>query len=321
MDSTAKKWDRRLERSSAMGVTFLRQEVTHKSSTKSNRVSCKSNFGENTMRKMNLIAAVAVLSLLSSFATGQVSLNTGYDHSVFSPYQTVFIDPSSPLSNRDLYWINIASAPNVSAGPAGIIKRLNPGWAAAFPGTNWIGPRNTNMSAPGTNPNNPAYTIFRKCFCLLPGYKDARLSFQVRADDTIQVWLNTQTNQVLAPSWGNGNGTPLSAGTISGFHVGKNCVYALVEDYYGGNMGFDLVGSVSGLGILPIPAAGTEQSFGPCSCRDQGSIGTADPARRMRADDNDEQVISEIVKVAEARRAEKQKRVFRGVAPTKQPNN
>lgn len=267
------------------------------------------------MKKTNLILAFAALLLISNLAIGSttVPLNTGYKHSVFAPYLPVF----GPSTTPDQYWINIASFPTTSpaVGPAWVIQPHSV-WAAALPGTNWISARNTFNSASGVNPENPGYTIFRKCFCLLPGYKDANLSFQVRADDTIQVWLNTQVNQVLAPSWGHLNSTPLSASTSSGFRVGKNCVYVLLEDYYSGAMGFDLMGNVSADGLLPMPAAGTGQSFEPCACR-QGPAGPQIPDRRnaMSVDD-DNQVTQGILKIAEARRAAKQMRLFQG-EPTK----
>lgn len=283
------------------------------------------------LRKVNLIAVLAALLLTSSFAIASttVPLNTGYNHASFGPYAPV----TGPSSTLDLYWINIASFPTTSppVWPAYVIER-HPFWALALLDTNWISARNTWSSAAGVNPENPGYTIFRKCFCLLPGYKDAKLSFDVRADDTIQVWLNTQVNQVLAPSWGHFDSAPLHAGTSNGFRVGKNCVYVLLEDYYGGAMGFDLSGSVSAVGLLPVPAAGTGQSFEPCACRSQGPVGVAGAASALKAQDDDREMIGEIVKLAEARRATKQMRLFQGeptqlkvapgrTDPIKRPNN
>ena len=264
------------------------------------------------MKKINLIAALAAFLLLSNFAIAQttVPLNTGYKHSIFSPYPPV----SGTSTTPDQYWMNIASYPTTTptpVTPAWVIQK-HPVWAVPFPGTNWISARNTFVSAPGVNPANPAYTIFRKCFCLLPGYKDAKLNIQVRADDTIQVWLNNQVNQVIAPSWGNLNGPPLLGSTNKGFRVGKNCLYVLLEDVYGVAMGFDLQGDVSANGLLPMPAAGTGQSFEPCACRGEGPTGAAGAVSAMRVDDSDRQVISEIVKIAEARRAAKQKNIYQG---------
>lgn len=274
-------------------------------------------------RKINLITVLVALLLTSSFAMGSTTmpLNTGYNHSIFQPYAAVF----GPSTTLDQYWINIASYPTTSPAvwPAYVIQPHSV-WAPALPGTNWISARNTFTSGAGVNPENPGYTIFRKCFCLLPGFKDANLSLRVRADDTIQIWLNTQTNQVLAPSWGNLNGTPLSASTTKGFRVGKNCVYVLLEDYYYGAMGFDLLGSVSADGLLPVPAAGVGQSFEPCACRGQGpaehagevGLTKADAASRLKAEDSDEPAIGEIVKLADQRRAARQMKLFQG-QPTK----
>jgi hypothetical protein len=152
---------------------------------------------------------------------------------------------------------------------------------------------------------NPSYIIFRKSFCLLKGFSQAKMSFQVHADDTVQLFLNSQLNQVLPPSGGNWNGPPLSGGTTNQayFHGGENRLYALVEDT-GGHLGFDLVGSVSANGLLPIAGAGTDGSFEPCSCR-SGPAGVANGAKA--ALDEEQLVINEIVKIAEARRARKQK--------------
>jgi len=257
-----------------------------------------------------------------AIATTTLPLNTGYNHSIFSPYPAVTGTP-------DNYWINIASYPSTPIGASYVLNILGTPWLPAFSGTNWIGPRPTALSAPGTSQDNPSYTIFRKCFCLLPGYKEARLTIpSVRADDTIQVWLNSQINQVIAPAWGNFQGTPLHGSTTNGFHVGKNCVYALVEDF-GGHMGFDLLGDVTADGLLPTPAAGTGQSFEPCACR-QGPAGL--PDRRTAASDDDESAIQAIVKIAEARRAAKQRSQYQGqppkfedspgkTNPIKRPNN
>jgi hypothetical protein len=82
-------------------------------------------------------------------------------------------------------------------------------------------------------------------------------------------------------------------------------------------MGFDLEGTVSAFGLLPMPAMGTGQSFEPCACRGGGSPGVAGVAEsysRMRVEDSDEQIVKALVKFAEARRAER-------TNPIKRPNN
>ncbi len=258
----------------------------------------------------------AVLSLVALFAfrdlawSQTVPLNTGYDHSAFARYppvppfpQTMPYPPVPPDSQtKDDYWITIASFPNLPVAPSWVLWQVPPpDWAAALPSTNWIGPRKTYLSANGTTPENPSYALFRKCFCLLANFKNASLSLRLRADDRVQVWLNTVTTQLVTPKGGNHSGGPLVFGstqTQSHFQAGRNCLYVLVEDTFGGATGFDLAGSVSALGLLPVPAAGVAQTFGPCQCG-----GSAQPGRTAEADD--QKVIAEIVKLAEKRRLEK----------------
>ena len=266
------------------------------------------------MKKITRIAAiVALLSLCCNAASASTTLplNTGYNHSVFAPYA---------VGAQDNYWINIASYPSAAypplPAPSWVVSPVGGWWTGPFPppGGGWINGRNTSASAPGVDASNPGYTIFRKCFCLLPGFKEARLRFTARADNSLQVWLNTQLNQVLAPSVGNfGPGSPpLSAGTEKGFRTGKNCVYALVEDQ-GGAMGFFMEGHVTAVGLLPTPAAGAAQSFAPCSCQSGLTVGPATAVTRDGAvalgrerapavEEDEQQVIDAIVKIAEARR-------------------
>ncbi len=129
------------------------------------------------------------------------------------------------------------------------------------------------------------------------------------------MWLNTQVQPLLPPSWGNWNGTPLSGSTTNQnwFHVGVNCIYVLVEDFHG-QMGFDLVGTVSANGLLATPAKGYPSSFGPCSC--SGGPAHLRDAKGVSQDD-DQQVLNEIIKIAEARRAAKQKIQYKGKEPKK----
>jgi hypothetical protein len=148
---------------------------------------------------------------------------------------------------------------------------------------------------------------------LQPNFQKAKLTIpKVRADDTIQIWLNSQTNQVIAPAWGNWNPQPLSGSTTQGFRVGKNCVYVLVEDFHG-HMGFDLLGDITAYGLLPMPAAGTGQSFEPCACG-HGPAGLATRQSAM-SDDDDQPVIQAIIKIAEARRMTKQTFQYQGSPP------
>jgi hypothetical protein len=259
------------------------------------------------------IALAAVLFSHSATAQTTVPLNTGYNHSVFSVYPASPQNPSPP-SYLDNYWINIASAPNTPAGPAHLLHPANIApWAPAFANSNWISAWSNVISQTGTAPDNPAYTIFRKCFCLLPNFKHARLSFSVRADDSVQVWLNSQMHQVLPPSDGNWNSAPFPGSIDHHFDVGRNCLYVLVEDIHG-HMGFDLVGSVTADGLLPMPAAGAAGTFEPCEC-DRVQPGPPGSKSAKSFVEDDQQVIQAIVKIAEARRTAKQRAPSQGEAP------
>jgi len=252
-----------------------------------------------------LVTLLALSPLtLGHLAFGQtiVPLNTGYNHALFAPYPSV---TTSTSTTNDNYWINIASYPPTSPAVASswVLQSQAP-WLPAFPLTSWISARHTIASPPGTGTDNPAYTIFRKCFCLLQNYNNASLSFQIRADDTVQAWFNTQLNTALAPSAGHYNAAPLPslASNPGWFHVGKNCIYVLLEDF-GGYMGFDLTGTIQANGLSPLPALGADQTF-DCPCR------TAVPgsATSKTAVEDDQAVVREIVKIAEERRLKRAKK-------------
>lgn len=276
------------------------------------------------MRHLKFVMAAFFLALTSpALAQTTLPLNTGYNHGTFSPYAT----PSGAVSSiQDNYWIKIASyeppAASTTVAPAWVLNPSFAPWAPpiSFPNSRWIGPRNTPASPTGVSAINPGYSIFRKCFCLMAGYKNPALSFQMRGDDNINVWLNATTTTLLAPIIGNWGGGPVRSGgtnDVSRFRVGRNCIYVLVEDF-GGHIGFNLAGSVSATGLMPTAGAGTGVSFEPCACS-QGGHGPGPgpvsasaaavrggPAARMAApvaqDDNDEAVVQELVKFAEARR-------------------
>lgn len=240
------------------------------------------------MRKSIYLLASILLGA-SSAALGQTTLplNTGFNHSNF----TVYPLPTGSASVSDNYWIKVAASNTPPVAPAFVIKG-HPAWkppmANAF-GSQWIGSTPTGASPPGPMP----YAIFRKCFCLMPGYKDAKLDLDIRGDDAIQVWLNTVTSTIVPAQGGDFGGVKPIHGSAqpSQFRTGQNCLYVLVEDTGSVVTGFNLVGTVTALGLMPMAAAGTGTSFAPCQC--EGGVKTAAA---------DQATIQAIVKIAEGRR-------------------
>lgn len=268
------------------------------------------------------LAASTALLIGTTPALGQtvLPLNTGYDHALSAPYGT----PASQPSNiRDDFWIKIASyeppSSSTTVSEAWVLSQTWGPWA--FPLTTtlttpaspsrWIGPRPVAASSPGASITNPAYSIFRKCFCLMQGFKDPTISFDIRGDDQIHVWLNTVTQTLLAPvigNWGGGQPRKSLPSSPGMFRVGPNCLYVLLEDnYHPGQMGFDLAGAVSAWSLMPMPAKGTNASFEPCACRATGP-GTAAGAGGARHDDS--AVLQAIVNYAETRRKGRAQRIM-----------
>jgi hypothetical protein len=273
-------------------------------------------MGGREMKYLLFALAAASISM-SSPALGQsLPLNTGYNYNSFSVYP----QPAGGTSTvSDNYWIKIASyeppTPSVPVAPAWVLPAAPPPpWAAPLTvviggstiGSRWIGPRPVAASSPGTSVQNPAYSVFRKCFCLMQGYQNPQLSFQVRADDKVQVWLNSVTNTLVPAQIGNWGSNAINSlpTNPAQFQTGRNCVYVLVEDNLGGHMGFDLAGSVSALGLMPVAGAGTNVSFAPCQCGGPAGTASAAPAANARASrsDDDSAVVQAIIKIAEARR-------------------
>jgi hypothetical protein len=261
------------------------------------------------MKRMNLPAAVLALLVFHILTFAQtVPLNTGYNHlvPVLSP-----LPPVGVSSIPDNYWINIASSFPPATPTTTFV--LNPGstpWLP-LPNANWISARNTVGSASGTSNINPSYTIFKKCYCLLPGYQNVAVRFLARADNNITVWFNDTLHPLLPASSGHwSSGAPLMSlpTNPSYFHTGRNCIYVLLEDD-GGLMGFTMDGNITATwGLLPRPAMGTGQTFEPCTCN-TGPTGVASGNPRALArkeDGGDEQaVVNAIVTIAEARRRER----------------
>jgi hypothetical protein len=234
------------------------------------------------MRKLRGLLALTLLGASSAAMSQSLPLNTGFNHSNFTTY---------PVSGTDNYWIKVAASSS-PPGPAFVIP--HPYWLAplTLPATSggfqseWIGP-----TATGASPSSQiTYAVFRKCFCLMPGYKQAQMNFKILGDDIIGVWLNS--NNILPVQGGSFNGPPINGPTTPPqFHTGRNCVYVLVLDTGSVVTGFDLAGTVSAYGLMPMAAAGTGISFKPCQC--EGPV---------KAVVEDKATIQAIVKIAELRR-------------------
>jgi hypothetical protein len=260
------------------------------------------------MIKVRFISTFFLFLNLSSWANGQtvVPLNTGYNHSNSSVYT---------VGQQDNYWINLASSLPTPAGPAYVVQWVPP-WqpdlpAFIYPGpvpvpaTKWINARNTINS--NVDPvTKTGYSLYRKCFCLM-SFTQAKLVADIRGDDNLTVWLNTVLSTLLPAQQGHYSGPVLQFSTTdqSKFHMGVNCLYVLVEDG-GGYTGFDLRGYVSAYGLMPMPAAGTAASFEPCGCNfapphptPTGGAATL----RTGGEFDDQKVVADILKIAEARRA------------------
>lgn len=245
-----------------------------------------------------ILVAIATTVLFATVAAAQtiVPLNTGYDHGLYNPYPTV----STPISStQDQYWINIATYPTTTPAVGSTYVLQQPSyWTTALPSSHWISARNDALSLSNVNANNPGYTIYRKCFCLLPNYNSPQISFRARSDDTLQVWFNSHLFTLLPAQFGSFNGTALSSlpSDPRWFHVGLNCLYALVEDTYGGATGFNLEGTIQATGLAPQAALGSDATF-DCPCRDSvPGTGTLDSPR------GDADVVAALIDIAEERR-------------------
>jgi hypothetical protein len=195
-------------------------------------------------------------------------LNTGYNNGAFTLYPL----PVGSGTVSDNYWIKVsASAPPVPQ--AAFVVNPNSAWAPTLSaygvGSRWISPTGTGASLPGASGTNPSYFIFKKCFCLMPGYQNPQISYQLRGDENTQVWLNALTNVISGPSAVNfgPNSAPVNGSTNNAawFRTGVNCIYVLLDDT-GGAVGFNLAGTVSATGLMPVAASGTGASFEPCQC-------------------------------------------------------
>lgn len=262
---------------------------------------------EKRAAKLLLVALLCTIPVAAK-ATTTTPLNTGFNHGIFAPYAPF----SGPGNVADNYWINIASYPttNPPIGSSWVLPQG--GWAAPFPNTHWISAWKTSAGPSGLTPQYPAYTIFRKCFCLSPNFKNATLSFRMRADDHFQVWFNSILNVAIPPTPSNHwPGAQIASSLPSApqwFKAGRNCIFVLLEET-GGHMGFDLLGSIQADGLSEQPAFGSSQTFGcPCGDSIQGIQGMAEA---------DQRIISDIAHIAEERLASRSgRRLATSVAAT-----
>ncbi|HYJ83817.1 MAG TPA: hypothetical protein VEW26_13365 [Allosphingosinicella sp.] len=211
------------------------------------------------MRKLHALVALALLGASSAAMSQSLPLDTGFNNSNFT-YYTVNGSPEN-------YWIKVASSGTLTPTP-GFNIPAHPAWQT-LPGsiggnqTKWVGP-----TATGTSPSGQTtFAIFRKCFCLMPGYKQAQMNFKIRGDDGIGVWLNSAGNNILQYQGGSFGGPAINGpATAPQFQTGRNCIYVLVVDTGSVVTGFNLAGTVSAFGLMPMAAAGTGASFKPCTC-------------------------------------------------------
>jgi hypothetical protein len=141
---------------------------------------------------------------------------------------------------------------------------------------------------------------------MLQQYTQPLLQFTVRADDTIQVWFNTQLNVVLPASPGSFGGPVITSlpSNPAWFRPGRNCLYVLVENY-GGYMGFDMQGVIQAYGLMPGAAAGAIQQF-PCPCV-SGPTAPRELAATSRSSVTDDEVVNALKAIAERRRLDRVK--------------
>lgn len=250
--------------------------------------------------KFKLLLLTGMIFVLSSLSfAGSLPLNTGYDYSNYNTYS---------FGTNDNYWIRIASYPTMAVGPSWAVSTAGTSWATPLMGptgvpSTWINAfGSTNASPGGSSAQNPAYAIYRKCFCLPEKFGEANIRGSVRSDESIQIWLNLMGNQVLPVSPINLNNPPYQINFTkqSAFRVGRNCIYVLVEDT-GVHTGFNLAANVSAAGGTPMIAKGANMSFEPCACGNTKQLG----AFQKKEDLEEREVLKEIVKTAEMRRIER----------------
>lgn len=256
--------------------------------------------------------ATLILSAASTVSIARTTLNldTGLNHA-----NTLYF----PVGSTDPYWQVISKYPLQGpppVSPSNVVS-TTPGWLPPAGSAHWISGYTNGTSPSVTGKYDPGYTIYRKCFCVMPEAlvqtatqgSGLSLTAKLRADDNVQVWLNNQlTGQLLTPivqtgRWTWGTEIPVSA-TTARFRPYVNCVYVLVEDDQGGRTGFSMTGSVfSNFGLWDQAGSTDPNSYKPCPCKapvPHNAVGA-------KMVDTEHQDLQEIVKYAEERRLTRQK--------------
>ncbi len=260
------------------------------------------------MKRILLTTAALLAAMPGPAFAGTLVLNTGYNHNNAGLL---------PIGQQDQTWIKIASyeppTTLVTVAPAWVVSPPTP-WIVSS-SAQWLGPRMSAAGTSGTSPSRPAYSIFRKCFCLLDGpgpQVNPTINISVRADDNVHVWLNSVTQTLIAPIAGNHSGGPARAypsqqfpANPQYFRAGRNCIYVLVEDNVappGNFIGFTLIGTVNAPGLMPNPAVGLNGNFGPCGCPSEPNSSEGGHGTATGDQHNDSAAVQGIVDFAEARR-------------------
>jgi|GEM_PF-2440076 len=163
-----------------------------------------------------------------------LKLGTGYN----AELDTVYVD-----NDEDMYWTVISDPWGNDPYPA-IAAYTNSAYQPEFPDTRWI--NYPHSQRPSGAPVNGTYS-FERCFCLAPGFTDASLDINLRADDSARVFFNGHNLGItlLNPSsFGNPVPTNLKDTVQSHFRVGQNCIQVDVYNV-GGPTALNLQGTLT----------------------------------------------------------------------------
>jgi hypothetical protein len=141
-----------------------------------------------------------------------------------------------PITNPDDTWTLTCIPGGVPLPPYPATVVSSQGGWSTLPNSRWI---SFNASA---GPPAPGDYCYESCFCLNDGFQNASLSFDILADDSAEVFLNS-TSVCLTPPLATGlPATHCLNQTL--FQAGNNCIKVVVHEYPLVVTGFDLVGQV-----------------------------------------------------------------------------